>query len=94
MIVFKYVIEVTYDLDIDYVVDIFPKDCRCPILKIKMIWTKNSRNPNSPSLDRIDPQKGCKKGNVAWISNRANTIKNDATFEEVELIYNWYKENI
>ena len=85
---------VPYDLDIDYVVDIFPKDCRCPILKKKMIWSNTSRNPNSPSLDRIDPQKGYEKGNVAWISNRANTMKNDATFEEVELIYNWFKKNI
>ena len=84
---------VPFDLDIDYVVDIFPKDYRCPILKKKMVWSNTSRNPDSPSLDRIDPQKGYVNGNMAWISNRANTMKNDATFEEIELIYNWFKKN-
>ena len=86
--------DVAYDLDINYVLSIFPKDYRCPILKKKMVWSKLRRDPNSPSLDRLVPKKGYVKGNVAWISNRANSMKNDATFEEVELIYNWYKENI
>ena len=85
---------VPFDLDIDYVVDIFPKDYRCPILKKKMVWSNNPRDPNSPSLDRIEPKNGYVKGNVAWISNRANSMKNDATFEEIELIYNWFKKNV
>ena len=84
----------TYDLDLNYVLDIFPKDYRCPVLKKKMEWSSSPRNPNSPSLDRLEPKKGYVKGNVAWISNRANSMKNDATFEEVELIYNWFKKNV
>ena len=84
-------IGVPFNLDIDYVVEIFPKDYLCPILKTKMKWSNHRRDPHSPSLDRLVPEIGYIKGNVEWISNRANTIKNNATFEEVKLIYEWFK---
>jgi hypothetical protein len=50
-------------------------DCRAP-----------SRSDNLPSIDRIDPSKGYVKGNVWVISWRANRLKSDATFEELEAI--------
>jgi len=81
-----------YDLDLDYVLGIFPKDYVCPMLKIKMSWGGGkTHRSNSPSLDRIKPSKGYIKGNVAWISNRANMIKHDATFKEFEMLYEWFK---
>ena len=49
----------------------------CPLLGIPM---------TSPSLDRIDSSKGYTKGNVWVISNRANTLKNDATLSELKLL--------
>ena len=49
----------------------------CPLLGIPM---------ESPSLDRIDSTKGYTKGNVWVISNRANTLKNDATLSELKLL--------
>ena len=49
----------------------------CPVLGIPM---------DRPSLDRIDGAKGYVKGNVRVISHRANTLKNNATIEELELI--------
>ena len=81
-----------YDLDLDYVLGIFPKDYVCPMLKIKMSWGGGkTHRSNSPSLDRIKPSKGYVKGNVIWISNRANIIKHDATFKEFEMLYEWFK---
>ena len=41
---------------------------------------------NSPSIDRIDPSKGYTKDNVWVISRRANTIKSNATVDEVEKV--------
>jgi len=46
---------------------------------------------DAPSLDRLIPEKGYVKGNVAWISRRANTIKNDASLEDLEMIVRWLK---
>lgn len=59
---------------------------RCPLLGIK-IESNNFRNsPNNPSLDKIIPEKGYIKGNVWVISNRANTLKNDATLKELKTL--------
>lgn len=59
---------------------IIPEEC--PILKKVM---------DIPSIDRIDPNKGYIKGNIQIISNRANMLKNNATLEEISLIYDYFK---
>jgi len=41
---------------------------------------------NGPSLDRIDSTKGYTPDNVVVVSRRANSIKNDATPDELEQI--------
>ena len=59
----------------------------CPLLGIHIeIQPKKGYHPNSPSLDRIIPEEGYIKGNVWVISNRANTLKNDASIQELELL--------
>ncbi len=75
-----------FDLEIEDIPEI-PK--KCPILGIEIkVNTTNKPLNSSPSLDRIDNNKGYVKGNIQIISNRANRIKSDATIEELEkLIY-------
>jgi hypothetical protein len=58
----------------------------CPLLGIPLFAGQNSVCPNSPTLDRIDSAKGYVKGNVWVISYKANTIKSNATIEELEAI--------
>ena len=55
----------------------------CPLLGIPLIKGENSVQANSPTLDRIDSSKGYVKGNVWVISYKANTIKSNATPEEL-----------
>ena len=44
-------------------------------------------------LMTLIPDKGYVKGNVHWISRRANRIKSDATVEELEKIISYMKDN-
>lgn len=59
----------------------------CPLLEIPLIIGHASVSEGSPSLDRIDPQKGYVKGNVWVISHKANTMKSNASLEEIHLFY-------
>jgi len=78
------------DVDlVEYLVNIGGIPVKCPILNIPLIYKGGG---NSPSLDRIDSSLGYIKGNVHIISNRANRIKNDATVDELELIYKYLKK--
>jgi hypothetical protein len=58
----------------------------CPVLGLPLYRNKRFGGANSPSLDRIDPSKGYTKDNVHVISHRANTIKNNATPEELAAV--------
>ena len=67
----------------------------CPILGIKLNWAdKQGGNFDSPSLDKIIPSKGYVKGNIQIISKRANTIKGDASAEEIKLVFDWVVSQI
>ena len=59
----------------------------CPVLGIKLEPGSHTHQDCSPSVDRIDSTKGYTKDNVWIISARANRIKNNATIEEVKLLY-------
>ena len=60
----------------------------CPYLGVKIKGVLEKDFKRSPSLDRIDPEKGYIKGNVQVISNRANTMKSNASVEELILFAN------
>lgn len=61
----------------------------CPILGIPIVRKGKEKSDNSPSLDRIIPELGYVEGNIAVISDRANTIKNNGTWEEHERVADW-----
>lgn len=72
---------VPFNLNIDFLASIFPEDMICPALDILMVW--GEPRSNSPSLDRIVPEVGYVRGNVQWLSMKANWIKTNATAEEI-----------
>jgi hypothetical protein len=57
----------------------------CPLLGFPL--TKGimvRKDPNAPSLDRVDNSKGYIKGNVKVISYKANAMKNNASIESLK----------
>jgi len=66
----------------------------CPVLGIPIFIGEKGRRDNSPSLDRIRPERGYVKDNIAIISMRANRIKNDATLEEITRLQWWMTEQL
>lgn len=72
---------VPFDLTTD---DIIIPDV-CPVLGVPFVWG-GGINDYTPSLDRMIPDLGYVKGNVAVISNLANRIKSNATASQVEKV--------
>lgn len=84
---------ITLEIDVDYMLEIFPKNNKCPILGIDFEFGGGLENlRTSPSLDRIKPEKGYVKGNVVFISYFANSIKQNATYQEILKVGNWLKK--
>jgi hypothetical protein len=66
----------------------------CPVLGLRLQKSSSGKgfpDPESPTLDRFDPKGGYTPNNVTVISWRANSLKKDATPEEVEKLANWMR---
>jgi hypothetical protein len=73
---------IPFDITVDDIRSVYPTDGNCPALGIKLQpnWdTTGGYCGTSPSLDRIVPELGYIKGNIAVISVKANLIKNNET---------------
>lgn len=60
----------------------------CPLLGISFELGIGYLCDGSPSVDRIDSNLGYVKGNVWVISHKANTIKSDASIDQLEMLVN------
>jgi len=69
---------------------VVPKNC--PILGIQLASGIGKASDASPTLDRINPDFGYVKGNVAVISHRANRLKSDMTVKEAKALLNYMEE--
>lgn len=65
---------------------------RCPVLDIPMVFNSGRAQDNSYSIDRIDSSEGYHPDNIVVISHRANTLKRDATLEELQSLVIYYEE--
>lgn len=74
---------------------------KCPILGITLIQdpsfiVNNSIKgqltlPNYPTIDRLVPELGYTKDNIAVISWRANDLKGNASLQELQSVVDWLK---
>lgn len=63
----------------------------CPALKIKLVKGKKEWY-NSPSIDRIDNNKGYVKGNIVIVSHLVNSMKSIATPDQILKVGKFYKK--
>jgi len=64
----------------------------CPVFDTPFDFIGNGRIvPSSPSLDRVKPALGYVPKNVAVISMRANSIKQNATATEIQRVADWLR---
>lgn len=62
----------------------------CPVLGIPIHFNRGKACDNSISVDRIDSTKGYTKDNIIIVSQRANSLKSNATLEEMKRIVDFY----
>ena len=81
-----------FNLTLEYLESITVESC--PIFKTSFDWGRDNKGQGNerPSLDRIIPELGYIKGNVAFISMWANSIKQDATEKELYAVADWIHE--
>jgi len=67
----------------------------CPILGIKLQKNRGSKgaNDNSPSVDRIDNNRGYVKGNIKIISYKANTMKSSSSTGDLKKMIDYIENN-
>ena len=76
----------------EYLKKFVPDNMICPVLGIKMEIGEKNQSINSPSIDRIIPEKGYVPGNIIVVSNKANGIKSNATPDEIIKVGKFYKK--
>lgn len=63
----------------------------CPALGLKLEWSYAGENKDhSPSLDKIIPELGYVPGNIVVVSNLANRLKSNGTFEQLRNVADFY----
>lgn len=78
---------IAYDLDAAHLEEIWTGFC--PVFGVKIDFDLHRNNENAAEIDRIEPEKGYVKGNVAWLSRKANRIKNNASPNDIEKLNIW-----
>ena len=81
--------------DFDLEIEDIQIPASCPILGIPLFIRQGNKdtgkNPNNPSLDRINSSLGYIKGNIQVISWRANDLKKNGTLEEFTKIVEYIR---
>jgi hypothetical protein len=63
----------------------------CPIFGVELRYDAKGNDPYGASVDRIDNNKGYVVGNIHIISRRANTIKNDASIDDLKRLVDYFE---
>ena len=78
---------IVFDITFEYLMSL-PHEV-CPVFGVALEWGTGSNN--TASLDKVRPELGYIEGNVGWMSRRANTLKRDASVEEIRKLLKWFE---
>ena len=81
--------DLPFNLTEDYLKEIWSG--YCPVFNTALNLDAKKGVLGHAQLDRIVPSLGYVEGNVVWLSERANRIKDDATLEDLERLVEWLK---
>lgn len=85
--------DLPFNLEASYIKSIMVT--HCPVLGIELDYSlgnKGHAQQNSPSIDRIVPELGYIEGNIIIVSYRANSLRQDATIEELTQVRDFYEK--
>jgi len=80
---------IPFNLDPEYLEKIWSG--RCPVLLVDINLVTDRKDEYAAELDRFIPELGYVKGNVHWLSRKANRLKNNVTVEILESLLDWMK---
>lgn len=66
---------------------------RCPALGVELCKNADRSDECAAELDRFMPELGYVRGNVTFLSRKANRIKNNCSAEELDKILDWMKNH-
>lgn len=66
---------------------------KCPLLGVEFVIGTKENYDFTPTIDRIDNTKGYIPGNIQIITNKANSMKNSASFEMLQNFITAIKDN-
>jgi len=81
-----------HSLTLEDIKGMYPTDGKCPVFGFDLQFNNAGFRETSPSLDRIDSNKGYTKDNVQVISWKANRLKAYATVEDLEILVAFLKQ--
>lgn len=80
---------IPFEVTLEYIEQLAPDNC--PVFNRPLLWAQLNGHSQrmSPTLDKINPELGYVPGNVQWLSNMANLMKQNATPEELLQFSEW-----
>lgn len=82
--------KVPFNLDAEYLESVWTG--KCPVFGHDIHINEKSKDDEyAAEADRVVPSLGYVKGNVVFLSRRANRLKNNVTSLELKQLYDWLK---
>ncbi len=84
---------IIFDLDEQYLKSIWTGKCAIFGTTLSIPYSTDRNDPTKATVDKIIPDLGYIKGNVQWVSNKANIIKSFGTLEEHQAVVKYIKRH-